>query len=90
MNNLKKLELANDIAVQIRKLDKEIIELERICQNAANGDCILNLQYIIEDKKYEPKKDIFDGDGFIKKKYLDGTNENPGKEDLVKEYLSNV
>jgi hypothetical protein len=75
--NLKKLEKATKILEQIKKLDAEILELDRFAIKVANRDTDCNVSISLVDKSPEVKREhIFGEYGFLKPEYT-GEQEKP-------------
>lgn len=68
MTNVNKLHNAVKILDQIKKLDSEIIEIEKIAQTVANGNSlnVFNLQIQDSSAKIGTGKNILDSDGSLR------------------------
>ena len=75
--NIQELERSQKIYAQIKDLDAEIIEIEKVAILIANGNAEVNLSLKVKDispKKQEKEKVEFDEDGSLKTSLGSGMN----------------
>jgi hypothetical protein len=75
--NIQELERSQKIYAQIKDLDAEIIEIEKVAILVANGNAEVNLSLNVKDttpKKEESEKVEFDEDGSFKSSLGSGLN----------------
>lgn len=71
MIKIKDIEKVNSLYKEVKELDAEIIAIEKLAILASKADLrsSLTINYVDLTPKEEPKKNIFDSDGFIKREF---------------------
>ncbi len=85
--NIKQLSKATKILEQIKALDAQIIEIDKLAQLAASGDIKASFELMIMDigkQKEEKEKVKFDGDGSIMSVDFNGSYNMPFQEYMQK------